>query len=134
MSVKNQIDTFAFSHYNSCLLYTSIQLVLKSGTLDSEKEWFAVGDYKKRPNMIGDMIAVSYTHLVADTIRCSLSLWTTPQSIFLCNGFLNACLYPPKRKSYVLSTSVLDFIAFDFWINEKAATLHHERQEDSLPL
>ena len=68
------------------------------------------------------------------TIRCSLSLWTTPQSIFLCNGFLNACLYPPKRKSYVLSTSVLDFIAFDFWINEKAATLHHERQEDSLPL
>lgn len=28
----------------------------------------------------------------------------------------------------------MDFIAFDFWINEKAATLHHERQEDSLPL
>lgn len=26
-----------------------IQLVLKSGTLDSEKEWFAVGDYKRDP-------------------------------------------------------------------------------------
>ena len=69
MSVKNQIDTFAFSHYNSCLLYTSIQLVLKSGTLDSEKEWFAVGDYKKRPNMIGDMIETIHPSKVESEIK-----------------------------------------------------------------
>jgi hypothetical protein len=37
--------------------------------------------------------------------------------------------YPPKRKSYVLSTPVLDSFFLDFWINEKAATLQHERQE-----
>ena len=30
-----------------------------------------------------------------------LSLWTTPQSIFLCNGILPYLSYPPKRKSYV---------------------------------
>ena len=67
--------------------------------------------------------------IVADTIRCSLSLWTTPQSIFLCSGILPYLSYPPKRKSYVLSTSVLDSVSLNFWINEKAATPHYERQE-----
>ncbi|MCX4353782.1 MAG: hypothetical protein OSJ60_19520, partial [Lachnospiraceae bacterium] len=62
----------------------------------------------------------------ADTIRCSLSLWTTPQSIFLCSGIFNACLTLRKENPYVLSTSVLDSISLDFWINEKAATRHHE--------
>ena len=33
--------------------------------------------------------------------RCSLSLWITPQSIFLCSGILPYLSYPPKRKSYV---------------------------------
>lgn len=33
-----------------------IHLLLKSGTTDSQKKWFAVGDYKKMPNVIGDMI------------------------------------------------------------------------------
>ncbi len=28
--------------------------ILKSNTSDSRKEWFNVGDYKKKPNMIGD--------------------------------------------------------------------------------
>lgn len=28
--------------------------LLKSGTTDSEKKWFAVGDYKKRANVVGD--------------------------------------------------------------------------------
>ena len=28
---------------------------LKSGTTDSRKEWFAVGDYKKLDNVVGDM-------------------------------------------------------------------------------
>jgi Fic family protein len=29
--------------------------ILKSGTADDEKDWFAVGDWKKIPNEIGDM-------------------------------------------------------------------------------
>jgi len=33
--------------------------LLKSNTSDSKKEWFSVGDYKKRPNMIGDKKTVS---------------------------------------------------------------------------
>lgn len=28
--------------------------ILKSGTSDSRKDWFVVGDYKKKPNMVGD--------------------------------------------------------------------------------
>ena len=30
-----------------------LHLVLKNGTSDSRKEWFAVGDYKKLPNEVG---------------------------------------------------------------------------------
>ena len=32
-----------------------LHLILKNGTSDSEKEWFAVGDYKKLPNEVGGM-------------------------------------------------------------------------------
>lgn len=39
--------------------------VLKSGTTDSQKEWFAVGEYKKRPNMIGDMIETTHPSRVS---------------------------------------------------------------------
>ena len=30
-----------------------LHLILKSGTSDSRKEWFAVGEYKKKPNEVG---------------------------------------------------------------------------------
>ena len=33
----------------------SLHRTLKSGTSDSRKEWFAVGDYKKMPNEVGGM-------------------------------------------------------------------------------
>jgi Fic family protein len=32
-----------------------LHLILKNGTSDSRKEWFAVGDYKKEPNEVGGM-------------------------------------------------------------------------------
>ena len=32
-----------------------LHLILKNGTSDSRKEWFAVGDYKKMPNDVGGM-------------------------------------------------------------------------------
>lgn len=37
-----------------------IHFILKSGTIDSHKDWFAVGEYKKRPNMIGDMVETTH--------------------------------------------------------------------------
>lgn len=37
-----------------------IHFLLKSGTTDSQKEWFAVGDYKKRPNMIGSPVETTH--------------------------------------------------------------------------
>ena len=36
----------------------TLHKLLKSGTTDSEKKWFAVGDYKKRANIVGDMETV----------------------------------------------------------------------------
>lgn len=32
-----------------------LHMILKNGTSDSKKEWFAVGDYKKLPNEVGGM-------------------------------------------------------------------------------
>lgn len=46
-----------------------IHLLLKSGTTDSQKEWFAVGNYKKKPNMIGDMVETTHPSKVATEIR-----------------------------------------------------------------
>ena len=46
-----------------------LHLLLKSGTTDSQKEWFAVGDYKKRPNMIGDMVETTHPSQVVTEIR-----------------------------------------------------------------
>ncbi len=46
-----------------------IHLLLKSGTSDSQKEWFAVGDYKRRPNMIGDMVETTHPSKVAAEIK-----------------------------------------------------------------
>ena len=43
--------------------------MLKSGTTDSQKEWFAVGEYKKRPNMIGDMVETTHPSKVASEIK-----------------------------------------------------------------
>ena len=31
-----------------------LHLILKNGTSDSKKDWFAVCDYKKLPNEVGD--------------------------------------------------------------------------------
>lgn len=32
-----------------------LHLILKNGTWDSRKDWFAIGDYKKLPNEVGGM-------------------------------------------------------------------------------
>lgn len=49
-----------------------IHLVLKNATSDSQKEWFAVGDYKKRPNMIGDMTETTHPSKVATEMKTLL--------------------------------------------------------------
>ncbi|MDD7643161.1 MAG: Fic family protein [bacterium] len=36
-------------------LIKELHLILKNGTSDSRKDWFAVGDYKKLPNEVGGM-------------------------------------------------------------------------------
>lgn len=49
-----------------------LHLVLKSGTSDSRKDWFAVGDYKKLPNEVGGM-KTTFPEEVADKIKILLA-------------------------------------------------------------
>ncbi|MDD4003509.1 MAG: Fic family protein [Clostridia bacterium] len=43
--------------------------LLKSGTSDSQKEWFAVGDYKRKPNVVGDSKAVSPANVHTEMVK-----------------------------------------------------------------
>lgn len=48
-----------------------LHLILKFGTSDSRKDWFAVGDYKKMPNEVGGMTTVLMEN-VADKMKVLL--------------------------------------------------------------
>ena len=48
-----------------------LHLILKNGTSDSRKDWFAVGDYKKLPNEVGGM-DTALPEEVADRIKVLL--------------------------------------------------------------
>ena len=45
-----------------------LHLILKNGTSDSRKDWFAIGDYKKMPNEVGGM-DTALPEEVADKIK-----------------------------------------------------------------
>lgn len=49
-----------------------LHLILKSGTSDSRKDWFAVGDYKKMPNEVGGMPTV-LPEVVSDKMKVLLT-------------------------------------------------------------
>ena len=49
-----------------------LHLILKNGTSDSRKDWFAVGDYKKLPNEVGGM-ETALPEEVADRMKKLLS-------------------------------------------------------------
>jgi Fic family protein len=49
-----------------------LHLILKNGTSDSRKDWFAVGDYKKLPNEVGGM-NTTLPEDVADQMKALLS-------------------------------------------------------------
>ena len=49
-----------------------LHLILKNGTSDSRKDWFAVGDYKKLPNEVGGM-ETALPEEVTDRMRKLLS-------------------------------------------------------------
>ena len=48
-----------------------LHLILKNGTSDSRKDWFAVGDYKKVPNEVGGM-ETTLPEEVADEMRTGM--------------------------------------------------------------
>ncbi|MCD8131294.1 MAG: Fic family protein [Lachnospiraceae bacterium] len=53
-------------------LIKDLHLMLKSGTSDSGKDWFAVGNYKKYPNEVGGM-ETALPEEVADTMKALLA-------------------------------------------------------------
>lgn len=54
-------------------LIKQLHLILKNGTTDSRKNWFAVGDYKKLPNEVGGRVTTS-PEKVEDEVK-SLIEW-----------------------------------------------------------
>ena len=55
-----------------------LHLILKSGTSDSRKDWFAIGDYKKMPNEVGGM-DTALPEDVADKIKSLLTEYNTKE-------------------------------------------------------
>lgn len=53
-------------------LIKELHLLLKNGTSDSRKDWFATGDYKKLPNEVGGM-ATALPEEVADKMKALLA-------------------------------------------------------------
>ena len=51
-----------------------LHMVLKNGTSDSRKDWFAVGDYKKYPNEVGGKITTPPEE-VHDKIKALISAY-----------------------------------------------------------
>ena len=55
-----------------------LHLILKNGTSDSRKDWFAVGDYKKFPNEVGGM-GTTLPKEVADKMKELLAEYNTEE-------------------------------------------------------
>lgn len=55
-----------------------LHLVLKNGTSDSRKDWFAVGDYKKLPNEVGGR-NTALPEKVADKMKALLTEYSTKE-------------------------------------------------------
>ena len=55
-----------------------LHFILKNGTSDSRKEWFAVGDYKKRPNEVGGM-ETTLPEEVANKMRLLMREYSTKE-------------------------------------------------------
>ncbi|MBQ2776924.1 MAG: Fic family protein, partial [Peptococcaceae bacterium] len=55
-----------------------LHLILKSGTSDSRKDWFAVGNYKKLPNEVGGR-ETALPEEVADQMKRLLKLYNSKE-------------------------------------------------------
>ena len=59
-----------------------LHLILKSGTSDSKVSWFAVGDYKKRPNEVGGM-TTTLPENVGSEMKSLISKYNTLPEVIL---------------------------------------------------
>ena len=59
-----------------------LHLILKNGTSDSRKDWFAVGDYKKMPNEVGGM-ETALPEEVPDKMKALLAAYNAKEVITL---------------------------------------------------
>lgn len=57
-----------------------LHLILKNGTSDSRKDWFAIGDYKKLPNEVGGMNTV-IPEEVSDKMKELLNKYNAKEKI-----------------------------------------------------
>ena len=83
LNVEDEIETANHFRCNNMIIddakaaltekfIKELHLVLKNGTSDSRKDWFAVGDYKKLPNEVGGM-DTALPEEVADKMKALLT-------------------------------------------------------------
>ena len=69
------VDDVIIGHAKAALtekFIKELHLILKSGTSDSRKDWFAVGDYKTMPNEVGG-VATALSEEAADKMKALLT-------------------------------------------------------------
>ena len=74
---------YMISHSTDALtenLFCEYHRILKSGTSDTRKDWFNVGKYKARPNVVGDMKTTPPTE-VSDEIKRLLTAYYHKKTI-----------------------------------------------------
>ena len=74
IETKNHFDAFRYlvdiaDEELSEPIIKEFHRILKKGTSDSRKEWFRVGDYKMKPNIVGDMETSAPENVKADIQR-----------------------------------------------------------------
>lgn len=58
-----------------------IHFILKSNTSDNMLDWFAVGDYKKKPNMVGNMVETTPPSKVPAAIKALLKEYRAIENV-----------------------------------------------------
>lgn len=82
---------YIIDHYDKCItekMVKELHFLLKNGTSDSRKSWFAVGDYKQLPNEVGGLMT------------------TAPENV---SGEIHSLLQEYKRKKSCSLEELLEF-------------------------
>ena len=93
-----------------------LHLILKNGTSNSRKDWFAVGDYKKLPNEVGGM-NTALPEEVADKMKALLTEYNAKEE----KNFADILDFHVKFVPFIIEDNLKMFYyrGLKEWDNEK---------------